>query len=176
MAPWGCFTQLSYTEGQHKRFNTVPPGENPLGQDSPTDGLLLRFILRSAKVTQPKRRHCCVRQPVSALRCKSGVSPHGRKAEALPSGFPRASRHKACRREPADVEWNPSFVAGGERSPVLFLCWRHISRKVILVLAFLPLKEWHYVKTQGPFVTRRVLVGDEMKHAPALLRWEEKNS
>lgn len=51
-----------------------------------------------------------------------GASPNGGKAEALPSGFPRASHHKACWREPADVECNPPFVAGGERSPVLFLC------------------------------------------------------
>lgn len=49
---------------------------------------------------------------VSAVKCKHGVSPDGMKAEVVPSGFPRASRHKACKREPADIEWNPSSVAG----------------------------------------------------------------
>lgn len=63
----------------------------------------------------------CVWQPVLAMKCKCGVSPNGRKAEALQSGFPRASHHKACRREPADIECNPSFVAGG-REVLCYFC------------------------------------------------------
>lgn len=85
-------------------FNTILPWEDPVGQDSLTDRLLLRLILRSVKATQPKMRHLQCMERVSAVKCKHGVSPDGMKAEVVPSGFPRASRHKACKRGPADVE------------------------------------------------------------------------